>query len=141
MACIRRAREEELGIEIDIDKWLEKVSTIRHVTAVTQLRSFAYRFQVRDVLTNNRLFKMKLCDTAMCYICKNAVETISHLYWDCERNKRLWERLKELLFQALGFNLTLNPKICLLELMDDTNKPLPPFIRQILLLCKQYIHN
>ena len=84
---------------------------------------------------------MKLSDTAMCYICKNAVETISHLYWDCERNKRLWERLKELLFQALGFNLTLNPKICLLQLMDDTNKPLPPFIRQILLLCKQYIHN
>ena len=133
--------EEELGIDIDYDEWLEKVSNIKQVTPVTQLKSFAYRFQLRDVLTNNRLFKMKLCDTVMCYLCNNAVETISHLYWDCEMNKRLWERLKELLYKALGFNLILNPKICLLELMEDTNKPLPPFIRLIVILCKQYIHN
>ena len=71
---------DELGLEIDTGEWLENFSTIGNTTAVTQVRSFAYRFQVRDVMTNNELFKMKLCNTVTCYLCNNSIETITHLY-------------------------------------------------------------
>ena len=131
---------EELGVTIDTDEWLENFRTVGDTTAVTRLKSFSYRFQVRDVLTNNRLYKMKLSNTVMCYLCKQAVESISHLYWECEINKRLWERLKTILHESLGYNLALIPEVCLLELKQGGNKKLPPFIRQLLMLLKQYIH-
>ena len=89
---------EELRVDLDTDEWLDNYNTIGNFTAITQLKSFSYRFQVRDVMTNNRLFKVKLSDSEMCYLCNQTIDNKSHLYWECKINKRLWERLKEVLF-------------------------------------------
>ena len=46
------------------------------------------------LVTNNLLFKMKLKRDSLCYYCHSQKETITHLFWTCERIQAF---LKELL--------------------------------------------
>ena len=134
--------EDELNIEIDHDEWLDNCCNMHKTIKVSQLRSFAYRLCTRDVLTNSKLIKMGLSDTDICYLCGIAKETISHMFWYCKINQRLWERLKVLIGNSLGYNLELHPEICLLDMSIDNNyKFIPPLVKIILIIFKKYLHD
>jgi len=129
--------EEELETGIDTDEWLDSFKIIYKCTQAIKIRNFDYRFRIRDILTNSKLYKMGLSDTEECYMCGER-ETILHLYWDCKYNKRLWERLKNIISNA---KLATPGKIeCLLSLYDTENNT--NNIKHFLCtLTKKYIHD
>ena len=55
----------------------------------------------------------ELSDIAKCYLCGRDTETISYLFWKCHINKKLCERLKDMMNKCLGYNLTLFPEKCM----------------------------
>ena len=95
---------------------------------------------MRDFMTNSKLFKMKLSNTTMCYLCGEEIETITYLFWKCKINYRLWERLKTMLTKSFGYMLYLNPEVCILETMEGENH-MPARIRLMIISTKQYIHD
>ena len=61
---------EELVTDIELESWLENIANSNKVCRATRLKRFTYRFNIRDQLTNNRLYKMKLKQSKLCYLCK-----------------------------------------------------------------------
>ena len=116
----------ELNIEMSEFDWLDSIARIPKCTTSTRLQSLGYRFMIRDVLTNNRLIHMGKSDTNLCYICKTEVENISHLYWKCPNNKRLWERLKIYIKDKLGIKTELGPLELLMGILENSSDEGPP---------------
>jgi len=84
---------------------------------------------------------MGKADDTYCYLCKSETETITHLYWSCFKTKRLWERLKEFLFDKTGIKLVLDPLPLLLGVSRKNPDEGPVEIINLLsLIVKSYIH-
>ena len=132
----------ELNLELNELDWLDCFPLLYNCTTSTKLRSLGYRFLIRDVLTNNRLFHMGKVDTILCYICKLEVETIPHLYWDCPNNKRLWERLKLYIMEKYNWELILDPTEMLMGVTTaDHTISMPDVFNLLCLVTKNYIHS
>jgi len=133
---------EELGEDISELDWLDIFPRIQLCTTSTRLRSLGYRFLIRDVLTNTRLFHMGKVDTTLCYLCKKETETISHLYWHCTVTRRLWERLKSLLLEKSEIKVALDPLVLILgATRKDPSEGPPQLISLLSLIVKNYIHS
>ena len=133
---------KELNLDVSEFDWLDSIARIPRCTTSTRLQSLGYRFMIRDVLTNNRLIHMGKSDTKNCYICKLEIETISHLYWECPNNKRLWERLKQFINGELGIKINLGPMELLMGILENASDESPPDIINLLsLILKNYIHS
>ena len=82
---------------------------------------------MRDVLTNRKLYRIGRSVTDQCYLCENNEETIEHLYWECTNIKRLWERLKILLYKRLEYNIPMAASVMLFGILPyGTQEDLPP---------------
>ena len=133
---------EELNLEMSELDWLDSLARIPRCTTSTRLQSLGYRFMIRDVLTNNRLIHMGKSDTKQCYICNLEIESISHLYWKCPNNRRLWERLKIFINKVLGINTKLGPMELLMGISGTSSHEGPPEVINLLaLILKNYIHS
>ena len=129
----------ELDEDLEENIWLGNFKNIYKSTVSVKVRNFEYRFQIRDILTNVRLQKMKIKDSDLCTFCVNGPETVLHLYWDCHYSRRLWERLKDWLEDI--YNMTGNniPRYYLLGI-TNTNKQVPIFVYFMSILTKMFIH-
>jgi len=133
---------EELNENVSELDWLDSFPRIHNCTTSTRLRSLGYRFLIRDVLTNNRLVHMGKVDSIECYLCTTEIETITHLYWGCRKTRRLWERLKEFLFDKTGLLLEMDPVVLLLGISRKNQDEGPPELIYLLsLIVKSYIHS
>ena len=122
--------------------WIDSQTKGYYLSISSIIRSFNYRFIIRDVLTNNRLYRMGISNTDKCYICKNKVETIEHLYWKCMPIRRLWEQVTNLLYNKLGYNLPMTPSVTLLSILDNNlQEEVPNIGEMVLLITRWYIHN
>ena len=63
------------------------------ITIDTSLRSFNYKFLLRIIPTNKYLYKCKIKPTNLCDFCNMEIETIEHLFWDCQKTQLLWNEL------------------------------------------------
>ncbi len=73
--------ENELQIDIpDMSKYfiMNKKCSVN-----TYLFNFQYRFLHRVIPTNDFLHKIHLIDTNLCTFCRSDVETVHHLFYDC----------------------------------------------------------
>ena len=50
-------------------------------------------------------------DTNKCNFCKNAPETLQHLFYDCHKVKNIWKALQEWIFKKLKMGILLNKHI------------------------------
>ena len=55
---------------------------------------FQFRVVHRIIGVQNLLYKTKISQTDMCRLCQRNVETINHLFADCERVDTLWNNLE-----------------------------------------------
>ena len=65
------------------------------ITIDTALRSFHYKFLLRIIPTNKYLYKCKIKVTNLCDFCNMDIETIEHLFWDCQKTQPLWNELNK----------------------------------------------
>lgn len=98
---VKKRWEKEFMLEINEDIWLENLYSILTYTKEVKFKSFIYNFNFRNVPTNTRLYNMGIKQSKNCYLCKKELESIQHLYVECETTKRLWERLKVDVFPKL----------------------------------------
>ena len=99
---------------------------------------FQYRILFKILGTNEYLKKLKISQTNECRLCKQAPETIIHLFTKCSKSNQLWENLVCWIKDKLGFHLILSDTCKILGYMHmDIN-----FwqINFILLVTRKYIY-
>ena len=68
-------------------------------TTDPQLQWFQARLLHRILPTQKYLNLCKLADSATCVFCKNDIESLNHLFWDCYHVKMFWTALMNLLHE------------------------------------------
>lgn len=96
--------------------------------------NFQYKFLHRIIPTNDFLYKIKFKETKMCTFCIDSVETVSHLFYDCNITKEFWN-LFQILFNELFVNTEFIKKNIFLGF---TNEPL--LVNLLVILAKKYIY-
>ncbi len=77
--------------------------TARTVNFSTNLRIFKFRLLHMDIFTKERMHKYKMSPNNRCDFC-DEVEDFKHVLWECDRAKRVWSYLQNILTQ-LNLNL------------------------------------
>ena len=58
------------------------------------------------VSTNEKLSKIKMTDSPQCTFCKNEIESLEHLFYNCEMTRSFWVALRSWLVE---YNINLKP--------------------------------
>ena len=77
-------------------------------TIDTKLRTFQYKFLMRILPCNKKLYKQKLVNSTLCDFCAMNVETTTHLFWECNVTRAFWAELQQFLHNKdfiINFNL------------------------------------
>ena len=79
------------------------------------IKWFQYRVQHRIIGVHDTLYKCKISDDNICRLCQTSVETISHLFAECEISNYLWENMILFWIQSLtGISIHLDKNVKLL---------------------------
>ncbi len=71
-------------LEIEESQWREIFSLPFKLTANTKLQWLQFRINHYILATNKYLCKVNITDDPNCTFCKDEVETIEHLFWNCD---------------------------------------------------------
>ena len=88
-----RKWEEELNFNFDNDDGCSLFSNLYKCTTCMSLRAFQYFVMHRAIVTNTKLYKWKIKDSAACSFCKQHPESILHLLWECNITSTLWTEI------------------------------------------------
>ena len=103
-------------MQIEYDHLKKWACNINQITISSKLRSFQYRFLMLGLITNRQLHLYKLRSTDLCTFCDCYPESLTHLFWECQLVKPLWEYVSELIgktittAQMFFVNVNDNPK-------------------------------
>ena len=120
----------------------KKIYTICHKTTLdTKLRWFQLRLLYRILPTNRFLFLRKIKTSEICDLCKNGIESIEHMFFDCPIVYNFWQKLKEKFIDKLphATSLQLSKQLILFGTKQNvhTDKPFDLFI----LFGKYYVYS
>ena len=54
-----------------------------------------FKFIHRKLFNNHLKFKWKLMENSICNCCGKEIETLDHMYYNCDIFKNLWEKIKK----------------------------------------------
>ena len=131
--------KENLNIDTEEKKILKSHSDQRKLIKNSKIKSYNYKFLLKNIPYEARLHHMKLKDREECSRC-NIKETIIHLYWTCPRSRRLWERLKTLIEENQRTPFPLDKVNCLLGEGLWLSKQSKEVCQTLCILTKYYIH-
>jgi len=130
---------KELNIQIDELDWIESYQDCVKWTISNKLRSFYYQFRMKDIMTNSKLYKMKIKETAKCNWCENIHQDMIHLFWDCVESRNIWYQLEHWLNSELTQG-NLKIEIGMIFLYDIEAGNLTNIINLIVLITCRYIY-
>ena len=104
-----KAKWSEL-FDIDNIEWKAIHKTPFKVTKNSKLQWFQYRIINKILATNSFLFKIKKANSKMCTFCHNEVETIEHIFWECNLVQSFLNDFESFLEQKTNYKLTFNKK-------------------------------
>ena len=130
-------------------KWIEQFSDEKlncnsiytsrlQATKDVRLQNFQYKCFMRIIPTNSNLSKCKIKETASCEFCSMEIETINHLFWECNHVQHVWTNLTMFL---LRHNITINfcSKYVTFDITERTNCIETQVKNYIILLEKYFI--
>ena len=79
-------------------EWLLAINNIYSITQQTELQSFQYKLLHFIVVSNEQLYKWGLVDSDICVWCDEEIETMVHIFIECEVVKIFWEHLKHWIY-------------------------------------------
>ena len=128
-------------IDLSFENWLKLLNWSRSSVMSNKCRGYIYKFFMRIVPFGRRLFKMKIADSDKCMVCKNEIEELEHLYWNCPSNKELWSLIFSILDQLYpNEKLELNMSLMLLGWDVKNNVILCEAGLMLIIFAKNYIH-
>ena len=108
-----------------------------NATIYTKLRAFQFKINHNILYTNEKLHNVKLSDTPLCTFCNNEIETLVHLFVECNKVTNVWQEVIDKLLQPFGVtNLTKSEIILGVETTPEQNE----IINHIILEVKYYIY-
>ncbi len=105
-------------------------------TQSTELKWLHYKIVHHILPTKTLLFKMKLVDSPLCAFCNIHLETIDHLFWECDCIQQIWKDLNSWISNELQITLKFNIQNIILGMKGVNNNP----VNAILLVVKQIIY-
>jgi hypothetical protein len=95
--------------DITADTLKKSFKMIYTSTIATKIRSFQYRQLHRSIGINCKLHEWGIRESSLCDLCNRQTETYHHLFYSCEKVKRLWNSAKEWTRQKTGYQLDISP--------------------------------
>ena len=132
------------------EKWITKINdqnfdikiafeTLHKYLKGTVLKAFQYKLLHRILPTNRSLYKMGIINYNCCHFCRTHVESIEHLFFECNDVKNLWFYLsEEFLLKNYFENLKIDLNTILFGYNDQRNLSC---INIFIALIKVYIFN
>jgi len=121
---------------IDIDELSQNFSNIRKITLYIKLRIFIYKYLHVRLYLNPQLLAMNLKDTDKCSLCDLHIESVTHLFFQCNYSRELWATVKQYVYSRYNYTLnTDNEKV----IFPTTDIPLG--IRTLIFITLFYIYN
>ena len=99
----KRIQDQFSDVQFD---WNEMYSLSFKVSVETEIGEFQYKVLNNIVFRNEKLFKIKMIDSPQCTFCKNEIESLEHLFCNCEITRSLWVALRSWLMEC---NINLEP--------------------------------
>ena len=127
-----------LGLELDDIEWIENFQDVFTWTVSSKLRSFYYQLRMKDIMCNEKLFKMKKINNPGCDWCDNSNQDIIHLFWDCPVIIEIWLETTKLINTTLGCDLKIKRELIYLYDIEAGN--LTTIINLIILIVCRSIY-
>ena len=105
-------------------------------TLYTQLRSFQFKINHNILYTNEKLHKIGKSQTSLCENCNKEIETLTHLFVNCEKISHFWKQVLEII-KPYGIK-QLDEKYIILGVPADEHKN--NIVNHIILEAKYYIY-
>jgi hypothetical protein len=106
-------------------------------TLYTKLRSFQFKINHNIIFTNEKLHRIGIKDNPNCSFCNNHIETLPHLFVECEKIKDIWEKITIELLPPYGISKLTAENILLGILLKEKQNNI---INHIILEAKYYIY-
>ena len=96
--------------ELNIDTWIQSFQNIYQNTQFIELQHFHFKMMHQTLANNEDLYNWKLTDTNLCSFCHEQIETLCHIYLECEVTKHIWTELEDYIALHLDIRMHLNKK-------------------------------
>ena len=110
---------------------------IYKLTNVPKFRSFQYRLLQRGLVTNIQLSKWGIKEDDLCSFCQQGRETYTHLFWECELVRKIWEQIERDIQSRYQIPVVLNAQNVIFNTITEQEYHVANFI---CLIVKQYIY-
>ena len=131
--------QQILQLQINHDEWKNVYKLPLLATIESKLRSFQFKITHNIYYTNEKLHMVNLSDTPLCSFCKNDVETLKHLFAECEKVSHLWSFLVRILKETHDIdNISTAEKILGMHTKIDLTSY--DVVNHVIITVKYYIH-
>ena len=103
----------------------------------SKTRNFQFKFLHRIIATNDFLYKLQIIESNLCTFCGVEIETLEHVFYECDIIKDFWNRVGAWINDKVGSDVSANRENIFLG-YNVTNPPMA--INYIILLGKQFIY-
>ena len=125
-----------LQLDNDFD-WKKLLKTSIFCTDEIRLRWFNIRILHRIIATNKYLFQCKINNSPLCSLCQNDIETIEHLFFNCDLIKDIWRQVESWIKERVDLEVKFTIKDIILNTYQVNR---PEIINRIILLVRDCIY-
>ena len=119
--------------------WKQIYTLAFNVALDTKSREFQYKILNNIVFTNDKLFRFKMIDSALCAFCKEEVESLEHLFCLCKVTRTFWNTFFSWLnvhnFEEVHFT-AVHILFGFFDISEDFH-----LLNHLVLLAKQFIYS
>ena len=127
------------GLDLDFSVYLKSFKIIHSCTGVSKFKDFQYHLSLCKIIVNQDLFEWNKIDSNLCTLCREAPETLMHLFWDCPKIQPLLRFYFDLCARneiGTSFDITDWILNTMLEENNQTLNFLAVFIKQFIYKCR-----
>lgn len=107
-------------------------TNIYELTPDCAIRYFQYKLLHRILICNEKLYRWGIEASDLCNFCHEEVETICHIFFECEVSKLIWHQLKYYLKNSFNIEFDFSP----LQMLLNRETSVPAIVNKICLIGK-----
>lgn len=91
--------------DLDEDFWLDACQNIKLNSISSSHRTFQIRYYNRILATKEKLYKMGIIENNKCSFCNDKIETLAHMFWECEIIQSFWTKIITWIFSVTDIKI------------------------------------